>query len=145
MDDDDPIYLEKMLSWMYSMEIYQEEFLELRYIEHRVILQDLARKYNVIELVAQLNSEIQNLVKQSCTWADDEFATIDNVFKVVGDSDSWRALEDALVAWTCQEKASFGHIKWALFQDFLCRHKRLGAKIAVELMQNAVESSLKGW
>jgi hypothetical protein len=97
MPEDDPVYLEAMLRWMNCMHHGFQGNYKLEGIEQRVLLEDLARKYDVAELVEQLGSETRKIVNSFWTWKADFIATIDHIFEMTGDSDARRALEDVLV------------------------------------------------
>jgi hypothetical protein len=139
MHDDDPAYLEAMLRWMYCMHHGLKIHNNPKGLEYLVTLGDLARKYDVAGLVIQLNSDIEQVVNCSLTWNNDCITAIDHIFEVVGDSESWQILEDALVGWTCREgdkEEMFGDVDWEVFDKFLSRHGRPGRRIVIKLLMN---------
>jgi hypothetical protein len=107
-------------------------------IEPLVILGDLARKYNVRELIAQLDREIGQLLNYFQDWTEEFMELIDSVFELVGDSDTWRVLEDVLVPWTCEQELHDKQVEQEDFDEFLSRHERLAVRIARNLWYKEV-------
>jgi hypothetical protein len=134
MNEDDPVYVKAMLRWMYCMDHGLEDSDDMKDIQPLILLRDLARKYDVIHLVTHLNTTIDWIVGEFKAWREDFIATIDDIFEVVGDSDSWRVLEDALVEWTCRQDNTFQHVERSALEEFLSRHPRLSGILATKLL-----------
>jgi hypothetical protein len=107
---------------------------DMKDIKPLILLRDLARKYDVTDLVTHLNTTIDWIVGEFKAWREDFITTIDDIFEVVGDSDSWRVLEDALVEWTCRQYNTFQHVERSALEEFLSRHPHLSGILAKKLL-----------